>query len=118
MPNDLVITINESNFDTLVMQASLPVLIDFWAPWCGPCRMLAPIINQIALQVHGKAVIGKVNVDENPKIAGRFLVQAIPQISIFHNGEVKDKLVGYTNKASLLSKLEAIISASADTNRA
>ena len=111
MPSDLVATITESNFEAWVIQETLPVLVDFWAPWCGPCRMLEPIINQIALQVQGKAIVGKVNIDENPKIAGRFRVQAIPQVAIFKNGEIQDKVVGYVSKATLLSKLEAVIAA-------
>ncbi|ALJ56636.1 Thioredoxin-1 [Candidatus Xiphinematobacter sp. Idaho Grape] len=109
MQNDLVVTITESNFESLVIQEALPVLVDFWAPWCGPCRMLEPIISQIALQVQGKAVIGKVNIDENPRVAERFHIQAVPQIFFFRKGEVRDRSVGYISKAALLSKLDAVI---------
>jgi len=109
MQNDLVVTITESNFESLVIQATLPVLVDFWAPWCGPCRMLEPVISQIASQVQGRAVIGKVDVDKNPGVAGRFHIQAVPQIFFFQKGEVRDRSVGYVSKTALLSKLEAII---------
>ncbi|QQY08685.1 MAG: thioredoxin [Candidatus Xiphinematobacter sp.] len=112
MQNNSVITITESNFESLVIQATLPVLVDFWAPWCGPCRMLEPVISQIALQVQGRAVAGKVNIDENPSTARRFHVQAVPQVLFFLKGEVKDRSVGYVSQAVLLSKLEAIILAS------
>ena len=109
MQNDLVVTITESNFESLVIQEALPVLVDFWAPWCGPCRMLEPIISQIASQVQGRAVIGKVNIDENPRVAERFHIQAVPQIFFFQKGKVKDRSVGYVSKAALLSKLETVI---------
>lgn len=108
MANEYVIEITDSNFEAQVTNAHLPVLVDFWAPWCAPCRMIGPIIEQIASELHGKVLVGKVNIDENPKISERFQIQAIPAIFIFQNGQVKEQMVGLSSKASLLSKLAAI----------
>ncbi len=105
MANEHVIEITDSNFETHVTNANLPVLVDFWAPWCAPCRMIGPVIEQIASELQGKVIVGKVNIDENPQISERFRIQAIPAIFIFQNGQVKEQMVGLTSKASLLSKL-------------
>ncbi len=108
MASELVTEITDSNFDVQVTQATLPVLVDFWAPWCAPCRMIGPVVEQIASEFQGKVVVGKVNVDENPKISEQFRIQAIPAIFIFRDGEVKDKVVGLTSKANLIAKLTAL----------
>lgn len=108
MATEYVIEITDSNFETQVTDAKLPVLIDFWAPWCAPCRMIGPVIEQIASELQGKVIVGKVNIDENPQISERFRIQAIPAIFIFQNGQVRDQVVGLTSKASLLSKLAAV----------
>ncbi len=102
-----VIEFTDANFEAEVMGASSPVLVDFWAPWCGPCRMIAPLIDEIADEKAGAVKVGKVNVDDNPEIAARFRIQAIPTILIFKNGEKKDQITGLTSKGDLVSKLES-----------
>jgi thioredoxin 1 len=102
-----VIEITDANFDTEVTGSSVPVLVDFWAPWCGPCRMIAPLIDEIADEKVGAVKVGKVNVDDNPQVAAKFRIQAIPTILIFKNGEKKDQITGLTSKSDLLAKLDA-----------
>lgn len=99
------IILTEQNFDAEVLQAELPVLIDFWAPWCGPCRMLAPAVAQIAEEYAGKAKVCKVNVDEAPELARRFGIMSIPTVLVFKGGQLTEKLVGLRPKA----ELEALI---------
>ena len=102
-----VIELTDANFDTEVIGSATPVLVDFWAPWCGPCRMIAPLIDEIADEKIGSVKVGKVNVDDNPETAARFRIQAIPTILIFKGGEKKDQITGLTSKGDLVSKLEA-----------
>jgi thioredoxin 1 len=87
------VTLTDSNFDAMINRPE-PVLVDFWAPWCGPCRMVAPSVDQLASEFNGRAIVGKLNVDENPHTAGRYGVQGIPALLIFQNGRVVDQLVG------------------------
>ena len=104
-------TLTDTNFEDEVTRADRPVLVDFWAEWCGPCRMIAPILDEIS-QEKGEAVkVGKVNVDENPGLAARFQVRAIPTLLFFKNGEVRDQVVGMTSKAALVSKLDQLADA-------
>jgi len=103
-----VVTITAQNFEEEVIKSPVPVLIDFWAPWCGPCRMISPIVDEIAESKVGTAKIGKVNIDEELDLASRYRVNAIPAMLFFKNGEVQDQHVGATSKANLLSKLEAL----------
>jgi len=111
MASQKVVTITEANFDEEVLRSPVPVLIDFWAPWCGPCKMIAPIVDEIAEATAGTAKIGKVNVDENGGLAGRFRINAIPAMLFFKNGEVRDQVVGgAAQKASLIAKLDALAS--------
>lgn len=103
----MAIEINDSNFDQLVRKSDKPVLVDFWAEWCGPCRMVGPIVEELAKEYEGKAVIGKVNVDHNPNISMEFGIRNIPTILFFKNGQVVDKQVGAVPKAKLAEKLDA-----------
>jgi len=106
-PNTLTIT--DSNFDDEVLKSATPVLLDFWAPWCGPCRLIGPVVDEIANERTGKAKVGKVNVDENQNLAARFRVSSIPMLLFLKNGEVHDQVVGAgTSKAALLAKLDAL----------
>lgn len=97
----------EDNFDAEVLQSSEPVLVDFWATWCGPCRQLAPIIDQLATEYEGSAKVGKVDTDENPNLAVKYGIQSIPTIMIFKNGEVVNQMLGNQPKANLQQALDA-----------
>lgn len=103
-----VLQLDDSNFDTEIRNGSTPVLVDFWAPWCGPCKMIAPIIDKIADQTAGKARVAKVNVDESTAVAAKFRVQSIPTLLFFKDGEVRDHVVGLTSEADLLQRLNAL----------
>ena len=102
------IEINESNFESEVLQSNQPVLVDFWAEWCGPCKMLAPALDEIATEQAGRVKVAKVNVDANPVLAARFGIQSIPTLLYFAGGEVRDKTIGVTGKRAILFKLEKL----------
>ena len=93
------------NFEQDVINSPIPVLVDFWASWCAPCRMLSPIVSEVAELVYGKVKVGKVNVDEEPELTTRFNVMGIPTLLLFKNGQVVDKNVGFITKAELLEFL-------------
>lgn len=97
------VTVNAGNFDTDVLQANEPVVVDFWAEWCGPCKMIAPALEEISADLAGKVKVAKLNIDENPEIAARFGVRSIPTLMIFKNGEVADMKVGAAPKTALAS---------------
>jgi thioredoxin 1 len=105
----MAVEITDANFEEVVLNSKLPVLVDFWAEWCGPCRMVGPIVDELHNEYEGKAIIGKVNVDENPGVSGSFGVRNIPTILFIKNGEVADKSVGAVPKAQLAAKLEALL---------
>jgi len=105
----MAIEITDANFEELVLKAVKPVVVDFWAEWCGPCRMIGPVIEEMANEYDGKAIIGKVNVDQNPGVSAQFGVRNIPTIIFVKGGEVVDKSVGAVPKAQLTAKLDALI---------
>ena len=102
------ITLDESNFDKEVTQSTQTVLVDFWAPWCGPCKMIAPLLDEIATERAGKVKVGKVNVDDNQSLSVKFNVRAIPALLFFKNGQLRDQVVGMTTRADLLGRLDAL----------
>ncbi len=108
MANSNVINLTESNFSAEVSQSTVPVLVDFWAPWCGPCIQLSPVIDEIANERAGKAKIAKVNVDEQPALAGQFRVNSIPALIFFKGGQPVGQLVGRQPKAEILNKLDGL----------
>jgi thioredoxin 1 len=103
----MAIELNDSNFDELVIKSDKPVLVDFWAEWCGPCRMVGPIVEELSKDYEGKAVIGKVDVDSNPNISMKYGIRNIPTLLIFKGGQVVDKQVGAVPKSVLANKLNA-----------
>ena len=109
MASTNVLQLNDSNFDSEINKSTIPVLVDFWAPWCGPCRMIAPVLYKIADATVGKAVVAKVNVDEAPGVASRFGVSSIPTLLFFKNGEVNGQVVGLQSEADLISRLNALM---------
>ena len=100
------IEIKEQNFTQEVLESPLPVLVDFWAPWCGPCRMVAPVVQEIAEQYEGKVKVVKVNTDENPQIASQYGIRSIPTLMIFKGGTKVDSMVGAVPKATIAETLE------------
>ncbi len=105
----MTIEVTESNFDKVVMESDKPVLLDFWAEWCGPCRVIAPYIKEIGEEFDGKAVVGKVDVDANPGISMKYGIRNIPTVLFIKNGEVADKQIGAAPKNNLVEKLKALL---------
>jgi len=105
----MTLELDEGSFEREVLQAAQPVLVDFWAPWCGPCRSMAPIIEELAREFNGRAKVVKVNVDRNQALAARYGVTSIPTLMFFRQGRVVDRDVGYTPKGTLVQKLNRLL---------
>ena len=106
----MALEFTDSKFDAMVLKSDKPVIVDFWAVWCGPCRMAGPLVQEIGDEYAEKAVVGKLDVDHNPEVARKFGIRNIPTILYFQNGEVVDKQVGAVPKQVLVKKLEALLS--------
>jgi thioredoxin 1 len=104
-----VVHLTDSNFKKEVIESGLPVLVDFWAAWCGPCKMIAPVVEELAKEFDQKIKFGKVDVDENPNIAGQFGIMSIPTLMFFKKGKVMEQVVGALSKTDLKKKIEANI---------
>jgi thioredoxin 1 len=101
-----VITITKENFDTEVIRSEIPVLVDFWAAWCGPCRMVAPVVDEIAKDYEGKVKVGKINVDEQNELAEKFRIVSIPTLMVFKNGQIAESVMGARSKESIAQMLD------------
>ena len=108
MDNSAVINLDESNFDREVMQSDTPVIVDFWAEWCGPCKMIAPMLDEVAREKSGAVKVGKVNVDDNQSLSFKYNIRAIPALLFFRNGQLRDQVTGVTSKKDLVSRIEAL----------
>jgi len=106
--NSATITLDESNFDKEVNQSDKPVIVDFWAEWCGPCKMIAPLLDEIAKEKAESVKVAKVNVDENQSLSFKFNIRAIPSLLFFKNGQLRDQVTGMTSKKDLLGRIEAL----------
>ena len=103
-----IVELNETNFETEVLKSGQPVLVDFWAEWCGPCKMLAPVLEEIATEQAGRVKIAKVNVDKNPGLAAQYQIQSIPTLLYFAEGVVRDRVIGAAGKKAIVSRLEGL----------
>ena len=105
------VTVTDANFKSEVLESDLPVLVDFWAPWCGPCRMVAPVVEELARSYEGRLKVGKVNVDENPEISRAYGIQSIPTLMVFKNGQIAERIVGALPKPMLEKALKPHLAA-------
>ena len=108
MDNSTVIKLDESNFDREVTQHDKPVIVDFWAEWCGPCKMITPLLDEIAREKADAVKIAKVNVDENQSLSLKYNIRAIPALLFFKNGQLRDQITGVTSKKDLLNRIDAL----------
>lgn len=107
--SESVLTITAENFENEVIKSDIPVLVDFWAAWCGPCRMVAPVVDQIAAEFKGKVKVGKINVDEESELAERFRIMSIPTLIVFKNGQIAESVMGARSKESLANMLNKYV---------
>lgn len=98
--------VNDANFDAVVLQSQIPVLVDFWAPWCGPCRAIGPVIDELGAEYEGRILVVKLNVDESPATPGKYGIRAIPTLILFKDGEVAEQVTGAVSKASITTMIE------------
>jgi thioredoxin 1 len=104
-----IVTLDDSNFEKEVMQSDQTVLVDFWAPWCGPCKMISPLLDEVATEKAGSVKVAKVNVDENQNLSVKYNVRAIPALLFFKGGQLRDQVVGMTTRGDLLKRLDALV---------
>jgi thioredoxin 1 len=104
------ININEASFERAVIQSPIPVVVDFWAPWCGPCKMIAPLLDEIAKESDGRFRVAKVNIDDDPALQQRFEIRGVPTLLFFSGGELRDQIVGVGAKQAIVEKLEKLLS--------
>ena len=109
MASPLIVTLTQENFAQQVLQSTTPVLVDFWAEWCGPCKMIAPILDELAEEYSGKVTIGKVNIDEHQGLAAEYGVRAIPTLLVFKQGQVAEQVVGARGKRDLKASLDRVV---------
>ena len=107
--SDLTKEFTADNFETEVIQSTQPVLVDFWAEWCGPCRQIAPAVDEIAAEYEGRAVVGKVNIDHHPHIASQYGIRSIPNLLLFSNGKVQQQIVGAVGKGELIEAINKLL---------
>lgn len=109
MASASIITLTKDNFEKEVLQSQAPILVDFWAEWCGPCKMLAPVLDELAEEYTGKVKIGKVNIDEHQELATQYGIQSIPTLLLFHQGQVTEQVVGLRSKRELKTKFDSVV---------
>lgn len=103
------ININEASFEKVVLNSPVPVAVDFWAPWCGPCKMIAPVLDEIAKESGDRVRIAKVNIDDDPALMQRYGIRGVPTLLFFHGGELRDQIVGMAGKKVIVEKLEGLL---------